>query len=590
MPMVGNNPDHQARRSLANDFVASRGWVWLGESADNSDSAMDLVNSISKIDFDDSGHELDQDAWTALKRLFQRPWWGRLWVVQESLLAQKVAMNCGTKVVGIENFVQLKEIEQKYRRRPEARLRPMQVGLTSPFGTILSDWKRHKDMIAKGGIPLFEVLSITGECECKDPVDKIFGLLSMCTAEDRQAIRVDCKLKARDLVIMVAKYHFRQRERYSPLKILQTHQAKKDPTLPSWVPDYTKDDFENHFMFPASKDSTPFTAGANNAAWNALASEFHDTPVVTFIAGVSDASKVLKTLWLGPLFIFGGLLWIWRLADQTLQAIRQVSQVLTSPAGGSLLSRAMRSANIMTDTANRLSKTVISALISLLMRNALNSVALRIEDEGLHETLVLPGLVVDNVSDAFPAPDVEFYKGSDMGEDANRKRHRREEMKEACKTWENNVLNLPPGTDPYRKTCGRYDAFWRTVIADRDYTWKGPPPAEWDFAGRFEAWLGRREDRADDEPYFRPFSDAAVIHCLNRSFIVTERGYLGLGRVSTKQGDIVCVLRGGNVPFILRRKGYGYYELVGEAYVHGIMDGTFVRNARKEELKEFRIR
>ena len=100
----------------------------------------------------------------------------------------------------------------------------------------------------------------------------------------------------------------------------------------------------------------------------------------------------------------------------------------------------------------------------------------------------------------------------------------------------------------------------------------------------------RRDDSAGHEACTRPFNDAAIVHCLYRSFIVTERGYLGLGRNSTQPDDVVCVLRGGNVPFILRKKGDGYYELVGEAYVHGIMDGSFVRKSRKEELKEFRIR
>ena len=99
-----------------------------------------------------------------------------------------------------------------------------------------------------------------------------------------------------------------------------------------------------------------------------------------------------------------------------------------------------------------------------------------------------------------------------------------------------------------------------------------------------------RDDSDGHEAYTRPFSDAAITHCLYRSFIVTERGYLGLGRSSTQPGDVVCVLRGGNVPFILRKKGDGYYELVGEAYMHGIMDGSFVRKSQKEELKEFRIR
>ena len=32
------------------------------------------------------------------------------------------------------------------------------------------------------------------------------------------------------------------------------------------------------------------------------------------------------------------------------------------------------------------------------------------------------------------------------------------------------------------------------------------------------------------------------------------------------------------MPFVLRRRDHGYYELVGEAYVFGIMDGEFLEN------------
>jgi hypothetical protein len=47
----------------------------------------------------------------------------------------------------------------------------------------------------------------------------------------------------------------------------------------------------------------------------------------------------------------------------------------------------------------------ISTLVSLVMGRWLNSINLRIKDE----TLVLPGLIVADVSAAFPASFVEFY-------------------------------------------------------------------------------------------------------------------------------------------------------------------------------------
>ncbi|KAK5744570.1 hypothetical protein LTR17_001965 [Elasticomyces elasticus] len=65
-------------------------------------------------------------------------------------------------------------------------------------------------------------------------------------------------------------------------------------------------------------------------------------------------------------------------------------------------------------------------------------------------------------------------------------------------------------------------------------------------------------------------------------FITTERRYLGYGPDSIRIGDQVWILAGGKVPFILRPKVNGRFELVGEAYVHGIMHGEAVRGREKD--------
>lgn len=63
---------------------------------------------------------------------------------------------------------------------------------------------------------------------------------------------------------------------------------------------------------------------------------------------------------------------------------------------------------------------------------------------------------------------------------------------------------------------------------------------------------------------------------VKRQFYVTEKGYMGLGPAAMEVGDLVYVLAGGQVPFILRTVGTpnsGQFHLVGESYLHGIMDG-----------------
>lgn len=61
---------------------------------------------------------------------------------------------------------------------------------------------------------------------------------------------------------------------------------------------------------------------------------------------------------------------------------------------------------------------------------------------------------------------------------------------------------------------------------------------------------------------------------LQRRLFRTKKGYLGLGAHGLLKGDKVCILAGGAVPFILRaRSTSDGYELIGDAYVHGVMNG-----------------
>jgi hypothetical protein len=60
------------------------------------------------------------------------------------------------------------------------------------------------------------------------------------------------------------------------------------------------------------------------------------------------------------------------------------------------------------------------------------------------------------------------------------------------------------------------------------------------------------------------------------------RAILGTGPEGLCVGDIVCVLFGGDVPFILRPSSQGNYQLIGECYVSGIMRGEALDMGLKE--------
>ncbi|KAL8717803.1 MAG: hypothetical protein Q9225_004989 [Loekoesia sp. 1 TL-2023] len=74
----------------------------------------------------------------------------------------------------------------------------------------------------------------------------------------------------------------------------------------------------------------------------------------------------------------------------------------------------------------------------------------------------------------------------------------------------------------------------------------------------------------------------------NRRFFLTSKGYYGVGHRSLEVGDVCVVLRGANMPFILREapaqgqtgEVSNCYRLIGESYVQGIMRGEIFDGQR----------
>jgi hypothetical protein len=58
-----------------------------------------------------------------------------------------------------------------------------------------------------------------------------------------------------------------------------------------------------------------------------------------------------------------------------------------------------------------------------------------------------------------------------------------------------------------------------------------------------------------------------------RLFFTTEERRLGTGPSDTQLGDVVVLLAGFSTPIVLRESGPQTYEVVGVAYVEGIMQG-----------------
>jgi len=114
----------------------------------------------------------------------------------------------------------------------------------------------------------------------------------------------------------------------------------------------------------------------------------------------------------------------------------------------------------------------------------------------------------------------------------------------------------------------RLNAFQHTLRADVE-----EDNARFSYRGASITW----PERVDGEYSSSVFQNPNIVNKMTcgRRLIKTSSGYVGIVPSYTEPGDIVCILSGGQTPFILREEEH-HHLLVGECYIHGIMDGEAV--------------
>lgn len=71
-----------------------------------------------------------------------------------------------------------------------------------------------------------------------------------------------------------------------------------------------------------------------------------------------------------------------------------------------------------------------------------------------------------------------------------------------------------------------------------------------------------------------------------RRLATTEKDYLVLAPRATQQGDEIYILKGCNVPLVLRHNDDGSHTLVGECYIQGLMNGEALEFQQKSGVED----
>jgi hypothetical protein len=76
-----------------------------------------------------------------------------------------------------------------------------------------------------------------------------------------------------------------------------------------------------------------------------------------------------------------------------------------------------------------------------------------------------------------------------------------------------------------------------------------------------------------------------------RRLFKTENGHIGLGPETMQEGDLVWMICCAKIPYVLRSTGgeEGQFTLIGEAYVHGFVNGEMVEQGLGERLVDIQL-
>ncbi|KAJ8132312.1 hypothetical protein O1611_g1317 [Lasiodiplodia mahajangana] len=135
-------------------------------------------------------------------------------------------------------------------------------------------------------------------------------------------------------------------------------------------------------------------------------------------------------------------------------------------------------------------------------------------------------------------------------------------------------------------------SFSRTMVCDMDLMRNRLPP---EFIASFPQYMQWATERAANKPskdgqqhwasmqnYSSVIDESISGFAALLKFCITGHGRFTQVPISSQPGDCICVLVGGEVPFVVRPTGHGTYTFVGECYVDGIMDGEIFSGEHAE--------
>ncbi|RTE82549.1 hypothetical protein BHE90_002855 [Fusarium euwallaceae] len=453
-----------------------------------------------------------------LEKILSRPWWKRVWVLQEAILAKKITVHCGQRhadwtIFQTSIFLALSRANRQGVQHSGNLRNRLQDAMTQTrfvasiqrtfIFFFLQRASGYTQVLPK--LSLANLLSLTVEFEATDPRDRFFALLSLLPNEssERLALQPDYTVKTRRLYIRAARHFLETTNRLAVIAVPSPpdDQSPGELTLPSWAMSLLHDAQNTKDL----KESAPLSQEEKLQLFNA--SLFNASPFsFTFsawdeILGVRGQSvDVIEDV--GPVWVPGHVMKELKVSDiedeqldlpdgipmSVIQAWKFVVQVWKSVA---LVDQETTYPFTNQSRPEVFWRTILMDRYHLLPHK-----------NPFHLKRIPPVLSSQNVDQMFGPWGIR--------------------------------CSFPPKT--------QHDELLLVYYVHTE-------------AGQMWHWK-------------------ANLHCISLRLFRTKKGYIGLCPPSARPGDEVAILFGAPVPIVLRE--------FDEGYVHGIMDGEIIQDLRDQ--------
>lgn len=516
--------------------------VDLAESVPNSEDSQQLKALLTRAQGQFEG--LLDDA----LKFYVRPWFRRMWIVQEVALASDVVIQCGDKSGSLYHIYwgmvvsKFAWIYASFQLRDKGMKAFSQMAKLKEAGEPLSrligcrqkaQWQLNQSSSSEEhGMPMLnylEFLNVSYRMDATDHRDRIFGILKLPADSADLDIRPDYTSSVELVYTRAAR------------KILTRGNGKKGPTveilrncqtvglevskdLPSWVPNWQKALRPSFYSSrQLNHDHGPlFHAGGPKGTMPELVdTDPADEQLIGFRGYRIDEIKEVKMPWYGP---------------------PREQELLHD--GGAHVHDALRRRNAVILAFLQDTKALCTKAVERdRNRNQLNLAVATTEPPPFD----LPSTVTATAFWRVPCADLATTTRGGFVERATSS-----QLKEA---YDASIEGLEFQLEQDER---RFDEYWKPLLNGRSENEK---KRLFQLASNYMQGMLR------------------TVHM--RPFLTTE-GYVGMAPATAEAGDVVVVLQGGQAPFVVRDTGTGTgkgkgkyyrYRLLGEAYCHGIMDG-----------------